>query len=287
MTGATSRRIRSRRRRSPVADRGGRLNGKVALISGVGGGQGRAAALLFAREGAAIVGCDKVRETSEETSRLAAEEGLDVRSLAPLDLTDREQVRSWMDFAVAEHGGFDVLYNNASKPRYAPFEEMSDEDYKFTIDNEIHLVWYSCQAAWPHLVKRGGGSIINIGSVAGVIGVPSFPMAAHSLTKGAVIAFSRQLAAEGAAVGIRVNSIAPGVINSPPVAQMLEQLGDDAPFMAMLASTSTGEPGRSEDVAYAALYLASDESRYVTGANLVVDGGATVFTPPRHRLQAD
>jgi NAD(P)-dependent dehydrogenase (short-subunit alcohol dehydrogenase family) len=270
-----------------VADRAGRLDGKVALISGVGGGQGRAAAMLFAREGAAVVGCDKVAEASAETSQLAASEGLDVRSLAPLDLTDREQVRRWVDFAVAEHGGFDVLYNNASKPRYAPFAEMSDDDYKFTIDNEIHLVWYSCQEAWPHLVKRGGGSIINIGSVAGVIGVPSFPMAAHSLTKGAVIAFSRQLAAEGTPVGIRVNSIAPGVINSPPVAQMLEERGADAPFMAMIASTAAGKPGRSEDVAYAGLYLASDESRYVTGTNLVVDGGATVFTPPRHRLQLD
>jgi meso-butanediol dehydrogenase/(S,S)-butanediol dehydrogenase/diacetyl reductase len=270
-----------------VADRTGRLEGKVVLISGVGGGQGRAAALLFAREGAAIVGCDKLAEASEETVRLAAEEGLDVRSLAPLDLADRGQVRQWVEFAIAEHGGFDVLYNNASKPRYAPFAEMSDEDYKFTVDNEIHLVWYSCQEAWPHLVGRGGGSIINIGSVAGVIGVPSFPMAAHSLTKGAVIAFTRQLAAEGAPVGIRVNSIAPGVINSPPVAQMKRELGDAAPFMAMVASTATGEPGRSEDVAYAALYLASDESRYVTGTNMLVDGGATVFTPPRHRLQLD
>jgi meso-butanediol dehydrogenase / (S,S)-butanediol dehydrogenase / diacetyl reductase len=270
-----------------VAEHPGRLRGKVVLISGVGGGQGRAAALLFAREGAAIIGCDKVAEAADETSRLASDEGLDVRCLAPLDITDREQVGWWIDFALAEHGGLDVLYNNASKPRYAPFVDMSDVDYKFTVDNEIHLVWYSCQAAWPHLVKRGGGSVINIGSVAGMIGVPSFPMTAHSLTKGAVIAFSRQLAAEGASVGIRVNSISPGVINSPPVAKMWKELGGDAPFMPMLASTATAEPGRSEDVAYAALYLASDESRYVTGINLVVDGGATVLTPPRHRIQFD
>jgi meso-butanediol dehydrogenase / (S,S)-butanediol dehydrogenase / diacetyl reductase len=270
-----------------VAEHPGRLRGKVVLISGVGGGQGRAAALLFAREGAAIIGCDKVAEAADETSRLASDEGLDVRSLAPLDITDREQVDRWIDFALAEHGGLDVLYNNASKPRYAPFVEMSDADYKFTVDNEVHLVWYSCQAAWPHLVKRGGGSIINIGSIAGMIGVPSFPMAAHSLTKGAVIAFSRQLAAEGASVGIRVNSISPGVINSPPVAKLWQERGDEAPFMPMLASTGTAEAGRSEDVAYAALYLASDESRYVTGINLVVDGGATVLTPPRHRIQLD
>ena len=267
-----------------MVERAGRLDGKVVLISGIGGGQGRAAGLLFAREGALVVGCDKNEETSRETVQLAKQEGLQIQSLAPIDLTDRVQVDRWIAFAVDMHGRIDVLYNNASKPRYASFSEMAYADYRFTVENEIDVVWHSCQAAWPHMVAGGGGSIINIGSIAGVIGVPSFPMTAHSLTKGAVIAFSRQLAAEGAAVGVRVNSIAPGVINSPPVAQMRQELGDQAPFAAMLACTQDGEPGMSEDVAHAALYLASDESRYVTGVNLMVDGGASVLAPPRERL---
>jgi meso-butanediol dehydrogenase / (S,S)-butanediol dehydrogenase / diacetyl reductase len=256
-----------------------RLSGKVVLISGTGSGQGRAAALLFAREGAKVVGCDKDPEAAEDTVKLGREQGADIRSIAPLDLTDRLQVARWIDYGVRECGGIDVLYNNASKPRYAPVAEMSDEDWQFTIDNELNLVWYCCQAAWPHLVARGGGSIINIGSVAGILGAPSFPMAAHSATKGAVIAISRQLAAEGAAANIRVNSISPGVINSPPVKRMAEEMGEAAPFNSLLQTTFNGRPGEPEDVAYAALYLASDESRWVTGTNLVVDGGATVLAP--------
>jgi len=262
-----------------MAERAGRLDGKVALISGTGSGQGRAAALLFAREGASVVGCDILPEGSEETDRLAREEGLDVRSIAPIDLTDRGQVARWVDFAVGVHGGVDILYNNASRPRYGSVGEMSDADWHFTIDHEVHLLWYSCQAAWPHLIARGGGAIVSTASIAGLIGAPSMPMAAHSAAKGAVVAVSRQLAAEGAEFYIRSNTICPGVINSPPVQRIREEMGEAAPFMPLIRNTFNGAPGESEDIAYAALYLASDEARWVTGANLVVDGGATVFAP--------
>lgn len=210
-----------------------RLAGKIVLISGTGSGQGRTAALLFAREGAKVVGCDKVPEGAEETVKLARKQGLDIRSMAPVDLTDRQQVARWIDYGVSEYGAIDVLYNNASKPRYGPVAEMSDEDWHFTIDHELNLVWYCCQAGWPHLVARGGGAIINIGSVAGMLGAPSFPMAAHSAAKGAVIAITRQLAAEGAAANIRVNSISPGVINSPPVKRMGEDMGGSAVQLAV------------------------------------------------------
>jgi meso-butanediol dehydrogenase / (S,S)-butanediol dehydrogenase / diacetyl reductase len=263
----------------PVAARG-RLAGKVALISGTGGGQGRAAALLFAREGASVVGCDIDPQAAGETDRLAREQDLDVRSLAGVDLSDRAQVDRWIEYAVELRRGIDVLYNNASRPRYAPFAEMSDGDYRFTLEHELTLVWYCCQAAWPHLVARGGGAIVNVGSIAGMLGAPGFPMAAHAATKGAVIALTRQLAAEGAAHGIRVNTISPGVINSPPVKRMARELGDAAPFTGLICNTITGAPGEPEDVAYAALYLACEESRWVTGTNLVVDGGATVLAAP-------
>jgi meso-butanediol dehydrogenase / (S,S)-butanediol dehydrogenase / diacetyl reductase len=254
----------------------GRLAGKAALITGTGGGQGRAAALLFAREGALVVGCDVDQESAAETVRLAQSEGLEVTSMAPVNLADPASARAWVQEAADVHGRIDVLYNNASKPVFAPFPEMSLEDFHFTVANEIDLVWHASQAAWDHLA-RSHGVILNTASVAGLIGTRDLKQAAHVLTKGAIISLTRQLAAEGAAYGIRANSITPGVIASPPTKAQLDRLGDDAPFMSMIRTTARGEPGAPEDIAYAALYLASDEARFVNGENLVVDGGATVI----------
>jgi meso-butanediol dehydrogenase/(S,S)-butanediol dehydrogenase/diacetyl reductase len=256
---------------------GGRLAGKVALISGTGSGQGRSAALIFARQGANVVGCDINADGARETVEMVRAEGFTMTSVEPADLTDRSVVAEWVQHGAREYGGIDILYNNASRPRYAPFPEMTEADYQFTIAHELHLVWYSCQAAWPHLVARGGGVIINIGSMAGLIGAPGFPMAAHCATKGAVIALTRQLAAEGGAVGIRANTISPGVVNSPPVKRMWAELGDDAPFLPFINATAGKAPAEPEDVANAALFLASDEAKSITAANLVVDGGCTVM----------
>lgn len=254
----------------------GRLEGKVVLLTGIGGGMGRVTARLFAREGATVVGCDLDPGSAAETVRLVKADGGAIESSAPLDLGNREEIDSWICGAVERHGRIDVLYNNASMPKFAPFEQMSDGDYRFTIHNELDLVWHACQSAWPHLAAVGG-AIVNIGSGAGIQGARALPQAAHAAAKGAVIALTRQLAAEGVAVGVRVNCISPGVMATPPVLAMFAEFGENAPVAPIIERTIDGKPGDPLAVAHAGLYLASDEAKWVTGTHLVVDGGASAI----------
>jgi meso-butanediol dehydrogenase/(S,S)-butanediol dehydrogenase/diacetyl reductase len=252
----------------------GRLEGKVVLLTGIGGGMGRVTARLFAAEGAVVVGSDLNPDSAAETARLVEADGGSIESSAPVDLSDRAEIDRWVADTVARHGRIDVLYNNASLPRFAPFAQMSADDYRFTLQNELDLVWHACQAAWPHL-EASGGAIVNIGSGAGIQGARALPQAAHAAAKGAVMALTRQLAAEGIAAGIRVNSVSPGVMATPPVLAMFDQFGEDAPVKPIVERTIDGKPGDPLAVAYAGLYLSSDEAKWVTGTNLVVDGGAS------------
>jgi meso-butanediol dehydrogenase / (S,S)-butanediol dehydrogenase / diacetyl reductase len=253
----------------------GRLAGKVTLISGTGGGQGRAAALTFAAEGALILGADVDQEAAEETVRLVTAAGHTMQSLAPVDLSTPDGAHQWVQAAIQAYGGIDLLYNNAAAPRFVPFADMSVDDYKFTVRNELDLVWHCTQAAWPHLVSRGGGAIVNVGSLAGLIGSRDLPQAAHSAAKGAVIALTRQLAAEGGSVNIRVNTLTPGLIASPGVVSMMQNTPN--PLSSMADKTYLGRAGEPVEVVYAAMFLLSDEASYISGSNLVVDGGATVL----------
>ena len=193
----------------------GLLEGKIALITGTGRGQGRAAALAFTADGATVVGCDMNAEEQEETVRLVEAAGGKIDSEAPVDLLDPDANRRWINQAAERHGGIDILYNNAALTRFASIPEMSLEDFQFTIAAEIDLVFVATQAAWPHLIARGGGVIINVASLAGMFGSPVMPMAAHSAGKAAVIGFTRQVAAEGAPHGIRAVCISPGPIATP------------------------------------------------------------------------
>jgi NAD(P)-dependent dehydrogenase (short-subunit alcohol dehydrogenase family) len=249
----------------------GRLEGKVALITGTAGGQGRAAALAFAAEGAKVVGCDVKQAEAEETVELVRSLGGEMSSTAPLDLGDSKQARSWVEAAAALHGGFDVLYNNAASPKFVPIAELSDDDWHYTIRNELDLIFYVVSQAWKHLVARGGGSIINTGSISGMSSLRQTPgNFAHAATKGAVIALTRELASEGGAHNIRANSISPGMVESPATAKQLEVPGFRQGHLDAIMLSRTGRP---EDIASLAVYLASDESAWVTGANFVIDGG--------------
>ncbi|MFC1923994.1 SDR family NAD(P)-dependent oxidoreductase [Chloroflexota bacterium] len=251
----------------------GRLADKVALITGTGGGQGREAARLFVREGAKVVGCDLKVEGAKETTEMVRADGGEMVSLQPLDLADGDEMKRWIDFAVDTYGGFDILYNNASAPKIAPIEQMTWDEWHFTIRNELDLIYWACHYAFPHLKTRGG-VIINTASIAGLTGQKLLGNFAHGAAKGAIIALTKQLAIEGAPYGIRANVISPGVIATPatePLIQIPEL------YRAILEAIPMRRVGRPEEVATVALFLASDESSFITGANIVVDGGATAM----------
>lgn len=244
------------------------IEGKVVLITGTGGGQGRAAALRFAGAGALVVGCDVKEEGNRETAALVREAGGPIVMMQPVDLGDAPSARRWIEEAAALHGRIDVLYNNASAARFAPIETFPVEDWQFTVRNELDIVFYATRFAWPFLKQRGG-VIINVASVAGMVGA-AVGGTAHAATKGAIIAMTRQLAVEGAPHGIRVNSISPGVIESPGTAPML---ADPAFRDLMVAHNLIKRVGQPEDVVGIALFLAGDDAAYITGTNIVVDGG--------------
>ncbi|MBO9604127.1 MAG: SDR family oxidoreductase [Novosphingobium sp.] len=251
----------------------GRLSGKVALITGTAGGQGRAAALAFAREGAKVVGCDMKAEAAEKTVELVRAEGGEMTSMAPVDLSDERQATDWVNQAAEVYGGVDVLYNNAALGRIGPLMGMSTDAWHFTLRHELDVIFFVTRAAWPHLVARGGGSIINTGSIIGGRG-SDMPMAAHGTGKAGVIGLTRHMALEGGPSGIRANCISPGLIATEMFEQLMKDPNDN--LHKQIRTSPLGRVGLAEDVAPLAVFLASDESSYITGANIPVDGGQTL-----------
>ena len=254
----------------------GRLAGKIALITGVGGGIGAVAAARFAAEGARVAGCDLDPVTAARTEKQVRADGGEITVTGGVDLGDAGQAKAWVDAAVETYGGIDVLYNNASTQRFAPLDELTVEDWDYTMRNELDLVYYTVRAAWPHLKRHGGGSIVNVGSIAAIRGVEFMPQNAHSTAKGGVIALTLQLVVEGGPHGIRANVISPGLVETPNTAPMLA----DPPERlrrVVLDRIPLGRHGRPEDVVNAAVYLASAESAWVSGAHLVVDGGGSAL----------
>jgi meso-butanediol dehydrogenase/(S,S)-butanediol dehydrogenase/diacetyl reductase len=255
----------------------GRLDGKIAVITGISGGQGRAAAIRFTKEGAIVAGCARNAENAAETARLVQEQtGRELDLAAPLDLTDNDAVVAWIDGIAERHGGIDILYNNAGEPKFGPVPEMALEDWHFTIHHELDIIYYASRAAWPHMVGRPGANFVNVASIAGLIGMRNQPQAAHGAAKQGVIGLTRQMAAEGAAVGLRANVISPGLIDTPAT-DWLIAMGPTGPLGPFMERLPLGRAGVSDEVVNAALFLASDEASYITGVNLLVDGGSSIL----------
>jgi NAD(P)-dependent dehydrogenase (short-subunit alcohol dehydrogenase family) len=251
----------------------GRLAGKVCIITGTGGSVGRAAALAFAREGASVVGCDVTVAAAEETSELVRAQGGTMISLQPCRLTESSECQALVNFAVRAFGRIDVLFNNAAMAYFNWLEDITDEEWNRDMRGEVDLVFFLTRAAWPHLMASHG-VVVNTASLNGLLSFKTLGSLAHTTAKAGIIGMTRQLAMEGREHGIRANSISPGLIETN---QTREQLKDPAWASAMLGKTLLGRLGRPEEVANLALFLASEESSYVTGVDIVVDGGMRVW----------
>ncbi|MDX6235845.1 MAG: hypothetical protein QOG10_660 [Kribbellaceae bacterium] len=253
----------------------GRLHDKVALITGAGSGIGRAAAELFAAEGAAVAVVDLVAEAAEETvAKIAADGG---RALAlTANVAVAAEVGSAVARAVGELGRLDVLYNNAGVNSTGSVADATEDDWDRCFAVNAKGTFLCSRAAVPHLAAAGGGAIVNQGSVAGLVAVPNF--AAYCAAKGAVVALTRSMAIDLAGRRIRVNAICPGTVFTPLMEPMLRARGDgdlEAGLAKTVVKYPIGRLGTPEEIARVALFLASDEASFLTGSIVTADGGMT------------
>lgn len=252
-----------------VSTSAGRMAGKRVLLTGTAGGQGAAAQRLFAEHGARVVGCDVQPGAAEATADELRAEGFPVEG-RQVDLTDPEAAREWVESSAEVLGGVDVLYNNAAGYGFAPFSEMTLELWRHVMLVELDIIFHTTQPAWRFLCESGG-VVINTASYSALRGIEPLGAVAHAAAKGGVIAMTRTLATEGAKHGVRANSISPGFVSSPAT----DAAVDDDARAWQLSKHLIQRAGTGVDVAYLALYLASDESTWVTGQNLSIDGGVT------------
>ena len=260
---------------------GDRLKGKVAIVTGAGSvgpgiGNGKATAMLFAREGARVLLVDYSLEAAEETHRLIEEEGgtsLTFRA----DVSKSDGCAAMVEECIRAFGRVDVLHNNVGIEIPGGIEETSEDDWDRTLNVNLKSVFLTCKHTLPHMVGQGGGAIVNISSINGIRTLPALS-GAYGASKAGMIALTREIAVEYAPKGIRANAILPGMMRTPFVeASLTNAWGGDVEDMMRLrdAMVPIGKQGESWDVAHAALFLASDEAKYVTGATLVVDGALT------------
>ena len=252
-----------------------RLKGKIAVVTGAGSrgpgvGNGKAAAILFAREGARVLCVDRILERAEETCAVIRSEGGEV-SVFEADVSRAADCQRMVATAIQRYGRLDILHNNVGIESRKGVLEVTEEEWDRVMAVDLKTMLLAAQAAIPRLVEAGGGSIINVSSVAGL---RAHGRTAYAAAKAGVIGLTISLAGQLAKDRIRVNAIAPGMVYTPMVAEgMSPELRERRRLAALIQ-----DEGTAWDVGWAAVYLASDEARWVTGQVLVVDGGLSITT---------
>jgi NAD(P)-dependent dehydrogenase (short-subunit alcohol dehydrogenase family) len=261
---------------------GERLNDKVAIVTGAGSigpgwGNGKAVAVLFAREGAKIIAADINEDAARETKDIIEHEGGECLAVAT-DVSQADQVAGMVAQCIAQYGSVDVLHNNVGIAEVGGPVELSEAAWDRVDKVNLKSMFLTCKYVLPYFIDQGHGAIVNVASIAGIrwMGVP---YVAYSATKAGVLGLTRSIAMQYAAQGIRCNAILPGLMDTPMVEHSLQGAYADGDVQEMKdirhAQCPMGHMGDAWDVAYAALYLASDNAKYVTAAELVVDGGVS------------
>lgn len=254
----------------------GRLAGKVAIVTGAGSsgpelGNGKATAILFAREGAKVLCADAVEERARETAEAIAAEG-GTASVCRADVSKAADCKAMVEAAVKRYGRLDILDNNVGISVRADVVEVTEEQWDRVMAVNVKSIMLTAKYAVPHMARGGGGSIINISSIAGLRANQSTP---YSTSKAAVIGITRSMAGDHGRQGIRVNCIVPGLVYGPMVAPRM----DAALRETRKQASALGTEGTGWDVAWAAVFLASDEARWITGVALPVDAGFLLMSP--------
>jgi NAD(P)-dependent dehydrogenase (short-subunit alcohol dehydrogenase family) len=247
----------------------GRLDGKVVVITGAGGGIGREAAVLFSSEGASVCVADVSAEQGQATAEACRE-----AFFQPVDVADPTSVEAMYRATGERYGGIDVLYNNAGimPADDASILDTSPEAWDRVLAVNAKGVFLCCRHGIPRLLERGGGSVINVASFVALVGAATSQIA-YTASKGAVLSMTRELAVEFARQGVRVNALCPGPVETPLLMRLFTN--DPAAYDRRRVHLPMGRLARAEEIARGALFLASDDSSYVTGTTFLVDGGLT------------
>jgi NAD(P)-dependent dehydrogenase (short-subunit alcohol dehydrogenase family) len=250
----------------------GRLDDKVALITGGASGMGKVASHMFAREGAKVVLTDVADEAGEAVAAAIRDGGAQA-AYVHADVSRASDAEAMVHFAVDTFGGLTILYNNAGvfPERDGSVTETPEEVWDLTIGINLKGVYLGCRYGIPAMIESGGGAIVNVASFVALMGAAT-PQIAYTASKGGVLSMTREIAVEFARQGVRANALCPGPIETP---LLKELLADPARRQRRLVHIPMGRFGQAEEIAKAALFLASDESSYMTGAAVVVDGGIT------------